>query len=330
MIGKFGIREICDVVFKALADGQVIGNKKFSKGQPVLYFDTLKTSSLEQAATTVYAQGGRGNARLIAWEGEKTLTFTMEDALISPMGMAILSGAGLIESSANNKAIVHRTEETSIVAGAQVSDPGTIVIDPGNMVPVLPSANAECDIYVIMKDAYGELSGTTYRFDKNNTVFGESDPGEATGNDGSVTVPTTGDNAGKLVITMPSSAPTSGNVLVDFYAEAESGISTIEITPDNFGGFFQVEGSCLFRQEKNGMDFPAEIIIPKVKVQSNFTFSMASSGDPSTFTFTCDAFPAYIPWGNMSKKVLAHVQIIDETVAETVAANQSWVDADAN
>ena len=68
MIGKFGIREICDVVFKALADGQVIGNKKFSKGQPVLYFDTLKTSSLEQAATTVYAQGGRGNARLIAWD----------------------------------------------------------------------------------------------------------------------------------------------------------------------------------------------------------------------------------------------------------------------
>lgn len=317
MIGKFGIREICDVVFKALADGQVIGNKKFSKGQPVLYFDTLKTSSLEQAATTVYAQGGRGNARLIAWEGEKTLTFTMEDALISPMGMAILSGAGLIESDANNVAIVHRTEETSISSG-------TITIDCGNMTPVLPSDNAECDIYVIMKDAYGELSGTTYRFDKNNTIFGESPEVADESNDGSVA-----QSGSTLTITMPTGAEQTGNVLVDFYAQATTGVSTIEITPDNFGGFFQVEGSCLFRQEKNGMDFPAEIIIPKVKVQSNFTFSMASSGDPSTFTFTCDAFPAYIPWGNMSKKVLAHVQIIDETVAETVAANQSWVDADA-
>ena len=317
MIGKFGIREICDVVFKALADGQVIGNKKFSKGQPVLYFDTLKTSSLEQAATTVYAQGGRGNARLIAWEGEKTLTFTMEDALISPMGMAILSGAGLIESSANNKAIVHRTEETSISSG-------TITINCGNMTPVLPSENAECDIYVIIKDAYGELSGTTYRFDKNNTIFGVSPEVNDESNDGSVAK-----SGSTLTITMPTGAEQTGNVLVDFYAEAESGISTIEITPDNFGGFFQVEGSCLFRQEKNGMDFPAEIIIPKVKVQSNFTFSMASSGDPSTFTFTCDAFPAYIPWGNMSKKVLAHVQIIDETVADTVQATNSWVDADA-
>ena len=47
---------------------------------PVLYFDTLKTSSLEGAATTVYAQGGKGNPRLVAWEGDRTVTFTMEDA----------------------------------------------------------------------------------------------------------------------------------------------------------------------------------------------------------------------------------------------------------
>ena len=95
---KFGVREICDVVLKAKAN-QKVGNKIFYKGEPVIYFDTLKTSSLEGAATTVYAQGGRGNSRLMAWEGERTVTFTMEDALISPAGFMILSGAGLIEGS---------------------------------------------------------------------------------------------------------------------------------------------------------------------------------------------------------------------------------------
>ena len=30
-----------------------------------------------------------------------------------------------------------------------------------------------------------------------------------------------------------------------------------------------------------------------LKIQSNFTFSMASTGDPSTFTFTMDAMPGY-------------------------------------
>jgi hypothetical protein len=33
--------------------------------------DSAKTSTLEGKATTVYAEGGRGNSKLIAWEGEK-------------------------------------------------------------------------------------------------------------------------------------------------------------------------------------------------------------------------------------------------------------------
>jgi hypothetical protein len=107
---KFGVREICDVVLKAKAP-QKIGTKIFYKDEPVVYFDTLKTSSLEGAATTVYATGGRGNSRLMAWEGERTVTFTMEDALISPTGFMILSGAGLVEANETEgkKIYVHRT-----------------------------------------------------------------------------------------------------------------------------------------------------------------------------------------------------------------------------
>ena len=108
-MAKFGVREICDVVLKAKATTK-IGNKTFYKNEPVIYFDTLKTSSMEGAATTVYAQGGAGNSRLVAWEGERTVTFTMEDALISPEGFMILSGAGLIEASSDNKIYQHVTE----------------------------------------------------------------------------------------------------------------------------------------------------------------------------------------------------------------------------
>lgn len=67
-MAKYGIREICDVVFKAKKK-VIIGNTTFEKGAPVIYFDTLKTSSLEGAATTVYATGGKGNPRLVAWDG---------------------------------------------------------------------------------------------------------------------------------------------------------------------------------------------------------------------------------------------------------------------
>jgi hypothetical protein len=105
---KFGVREICDVVLRAKA-AMKVGEKVFYKNESVLYFDSLKTSTLEGAATTVYAQGGRGNSRLIAWEGERTVTFTMEDALISPMGLSVLTGAGLVKAE-EKSLIVHKTE----------------------------------------------------------------------------------------------------------------------------------------------------------------------------------------------------------------------------
>jgi hypothetical protein len=68
---------------------------------------------MEGASTTVYAQGGRGNTRLVAWEGERTVTFTMEDALISPEGFMILTGAGLIEAGdGDGEALFHHMSET--------------------------------------------------------------------------------------------------------------------------------------------------------------------------------------------------------------------------
>ena len=67
---RFGVRECTNVVFRTKTN-TIIGNKEFKAGQPVLYIDSAKTSTLEGAATTVYAQGGRGNARLISWEGEE-------------------------------------------------------------------------------------------------------------------------------------------------------------------------------------------------------------------------------------------------------------------
>ena len=158
---KFGVREICDVVLKAKA-AQKIGNKIFYAGEPVCYFDTLKTSSMEGAATTVYAQGGRGNSRLVAWEGERTITFTMEDALISPAGFMILSGAGLIEAgeidsrTGEAKTIkVHTTEQTDVIDVD--SENNKVIITLENAPYYLKDDNGNLDtnedfIYVMLLD----------------------------------------------------------------------------------------------------------------------------------------------------------------------------------
>ena len=279
---KFGIREICDVVLRAKANMKV-GKKTFYKNEPVIYFDSLKTSTLEGAATTVYAQGGRGNTRLIAWEGERTVTFTMEDALISTVGLAILTGAGVLEGT--NETPIHATE--------------TIKADSGKWyVTKKPySKDNEHLIYAMFIDDNGDYSEPFI-------CTAATTETEGKGYELSIATKTTD---GKETYT--SELPTDGVMLVDYYRTSTK-MTQIEITPESFGGNFYLEASTLFR-DTNGVDKPAEFIIPNCKIQSNFTFSMASSGDPSTFTFTMDAFPDYTRF-DRTKKVLSVIQIIEE------------------
>ena len=113
---KFGVRQCANIVFRAKQE-TVIGTSHFHVGQPVLYIDTATTSSMEQASSSVYAQGGRGNARLIAWQGDKTLTFTVTDALISPLSLSMLSGAGLVKEAGQRVHVHATTAATMIVSG---------------------------------------------------------------------------------------------------------------------------------------------------------------------------------------------------------------------
>ena len=49
----------------------------------------MKTSTLDVAAEMSYVTGGRGNNRILSFEGDKTLAFSFEDALLSAEGVAI-------------------------------------------------------------------------------------------------------------------------------------------------------------------------------------------------------------------------------------------------
>ena len=276
---KFGVREICDVVLRAKST-QKIGNQTFEKDEPVIYFDTAKTSTIEGAATTVYAQGGKGNSRLIAWEGERTVTFTMEDALISPLGFSILSGAGIVEATGGKAINVHMTSQ---VEGTIASN--SVTVDLAKAIPTNGTLlNEKENIYGFILDNSGNISERL----KSKSVEGNQ-----------ITFSEVQTEAGKVII------------LVDYYVKMTSGVQQLEVTPDKFAGSYYLEASTLFRRQEDGVDMPAQFVIPNVKIQSAFNFSMASTGDPSTFTFTMDAFPDYTKF-DKTKKVLFALQIVED------------------
>lgn len=282
---KFGVREICDVVFKAKAATK-IGAHTFAKGQPVLYIDTAKTSTLEGSGTTVYAQGGKGNVRLMAWEGERALTFTVEDALLSPIGFAILSGAGLFKGATGENEQVH----VHTTARATVDSEGKIEIDS---LQADESIDGSAPIFVAVVEDDGSITGELIQ-------------GLTVSTDGKTLTGATNN--------------TNTNVFIDFYVTKDAAtVSEIQIDADTFGGYFYVEASTLFKQDGTGKDVPAEITLPNVKIQSNFTFNMSSTGDPSTFSFVMDAFPGYTIF-NKNKKVLCAIQMLDDAVVSATSS----------
>lgn len=215
---------------------------------------------------------------------EKTLTFTVEDALLSPIGFAILSGAGLLKGKSAEKVHVHTTSMAIVGTGGKTIDLTDSLTDDETICTDAP-------IFVVPTDKDGGLDGQPVA-------------GTATGK--TVTV-TAGLTAGQAVF-------------VDYYVSKESAaVSELQIDAENFAGYYYVEASTLFRRQSDGVDLPAEITFPNVKIQSNFTFSMASTGDPSTFTFTMDAFPGYT-YFNRTRKVLCAIQIVDDAVAKAATA----------
>lgn len=309
---RFGVREICDVVFRAKSK-MTLGSRTFYKDEPVIYFDTLKTSSLEGASTTVYAQGGRGNARLIAWEGERTLTFNMEDALISMESLSILSASDLLSATEAEPVYVHTTSQVEVKEKNIIEIPeiacwngdATGTLDNGKTAADYKNANA--DIFCMVLDDYGKVAAEPCIPAKVEYITtGTKITCHANGANGAEDLA-----VGKVV-------------LVDYYVKKTTDAQMIEITPEIKGQNFYIEASTLFRDEDTGVDMPAEFVIPNGKVQSNFTFSMASSGDPSTFSFVVDAFPAYTKF-KKDKKVLAAIQVITEGVTDDQGGREACV-----
>lgn len=111
-LARYGIKEVADVTFYELGE-----NGKPTK--PVLFLDTLKVSTIEQTGEEAEARGGKGNGVLIAWDYNKEINVTLEDALFSAKSMAIMFGDGVVKdysynSAGNTQPYIMKTEQFNI------------------------------------------------------------------------------------------------------------------------------------------------------------------------------------------------------------------------
>ena len=204
---------------------------------------------------------------------EKTITFTMEDALISPLGLAVLTGAGLMEGVQDAEGMTNAEKGGAIMHGTEVIE---IVRDTTKILagvtnkPLIDTAKLFY-AYAIPLDNHGDIAGTPIRLNVGAAT-------EATLST-KISAPYQLDFSDTAGMT----AAKEGDLyMLDYYYESEDyqAVTQINIDAENFAGNYYLEASTLFRN-KDGKDLPAEFIIPNCDIQSNFTFSMAATGDPS-------------------------------------------------
>lgn len=241
---KFGAKEVMDCTLYSMATGL-----------PVLYFDSLKTSSISVKSEKVYARGGRGNPKLITWETNKEATLTIEDALISPKSLELISG---IARTTGAQAIYMR-QATEYEDG----------VDKGKF-------------YLLTTDATGKVVlGFTPKEQVANIVCYEAE------DDCGTRIPMNGATLSGNELTLGATYANKA-VVVYYTYDSVATADTFIIDASHFSGTYKLVGDTIIRNQETGQDEAFQVVIPNLKWTSNLELGFAAEGDPATTTFECE------------------------------------------
>lgn len=251
-MAKFGAKEVLDATLFDM-----------STGLPVITFDTLKTSDIEVTTEKVYARGGKGNSKLMTWEINKEATIKIEDALLSPKSLELVTG---IATAVGAKSISMR----------QISDWETkdgYKIDKGGSFPLTCSTGGVITLAFTPTDAIG------------NIVIYKAD------DDCGTRIDMTGATLSTNVITLLGDGKTaaSGQAVVVYYNYLSgTDAETYVVDSSHFAGTYKLVGKTVVRNQKTGKDEGFQVTLPSLKWSSGLTLNFAADGDPSVQTFECE------------------------------------------
>lgn len=248
---KFGCKEVMNVTLYDM------GTNK-----PVIYFDTLKTSGLEVTAEKVYAKGGKGNSKLITWEVNKEAKIKIEDALLSPKSMELVSGVATVVGA--QTVYMRQTNE--------YDTSGENPVDKGEYFPLTASATGEISLAYVPKETATSI-----------LVYDASD------DCGTPLAMTGATLAGKVL----KVASASGKKVILYYTFASAnGTETYTIDATHFSGTYKMVGDTVVRNRDTGKDESFQVVIPNLKWSSNLTLDFSAEGDPQPTSFECEIMKA--------------------------------------
>ena len=105
----FGTKELYEVVLRAKTPMQ-FGSRYIEADEPVLYFENISISSLNERSNPTLARGGWSNMPRVLWEDRSEVQFVISEGVMSSIEMAILLSASVTEKRNDEPLLVSKRE----------------------------------------------------------------------------------------------------------------------------------------------------------------------------------------------------------------------------
>ena len=275
ILDRYGIKEVADVTFYKIKDDG-------SRGDPVLYLDTLKVSTIEQTAESVDARGGKGNPKLVTWDYGKEITVSIEDALFSSKSMSIMFGDGTV---AQGSTLI---QKTAVVRMGKAASGMVKMVNDYFIADVYDAVEGSKRVKLYLGSNNTAPTGEVKLTNQILDVGPNGEKSKLYDEDGTVLDEELTIADIKALYTTGLASPTAGGTVLDghklmfTYWVAATG-KQITISGDTFPGTYYVQGDTYARSDVDGSDQFFQFIIPKAKMTSENTITLEAEGDPAVF-----------------------------------------------
>lgn len=227
-------------------------------GALIARLEDLKTSTLSNNGTIVYAQGGVGNPKIIGFSHSKESTLEIENAVITDGAIAIQTGQDV--KVLTNTTLIPFDEVLTVTTADTVTTTYTATGTAGSEIQFAYILNQDGTIGQTLTQTTGEASTGQFSY------------ASATG-----------------VITFSTGeAPVGSQVLVIYYPQIGSA-KQITNSTEVFAKNVRLHCKTLFRDTCTGKDYVGVLVIYKAKAGEEWSLELSADGDPAVHNINFEA-----------------------------------------
>lgn len=262
----FGHKELYAVTLRAKTPMQ-FGDRYIEAEEPVLYFDNVNMSVLNEQNHPIFARGGWANMPRVIWDERTEVTFQMVEGVMSKVGMSILLSANVTTTKEDEPILVNIKEG-----------------------PLTPNENGE--IYLSHSPVNPTVKKTfIFDYDRNTIqqkVYASRGPDK-------VDAFGTTHYCIKLFEdkNLTRSVNNNREFMVDYYYEYRDEVKPLIYTvqKERFNGLFTLEAKFYSKDENEGKDVTNMLYMPKVRIVSSINLRLGERADPTASTFNIVGLP---------------------------------------